>query len=124
MKQPNDFYIKKSQALSAVVRGKSLADIVSLINKIKPSEIDLSMLWKSVDDPPKKTGRYLVRRCSMLDGYENIEVLRWGKPDPDDDLFKHDVPCLYRYDSEWGDVVIDDVTHWMPLPKGAENRNV
>ena len=120
MKQPNDFYIKKSQALSAAVRGKSLEDIISLINKIKPSEIDLSMLWRSVDDSPKKTGRYLVRRYNMLDGYENIEILRWGKPDPDDGLFKHDVPCFYRYDSEWGDVVIDDVTHWMPLPKDPE----
>lgn len=118
MKQPNDFYIKKSQALSAAVRGKSLADIVSLINKIKPLEIDLSMLWKSVDDPPKKTGRYLVRRCNMLDGHENIEILYWGKPD--NNLFKHEGLCFYIYDSEWGDVVIDDVTHWMPLPKGLK----
>lgn len=122
MKKPNDFYIKKSQALSAIVRGKSLADIISLINKIKPSEIDLSMLWKSVDDPPKKAGRYLVRRYNMLDGHENIEILRWGKPD--DDLFKHNRPCFYMYDSEWGDIVIDDVTHWMPLPKGLEVKNV
>jgi hypothetical protein len=21
------------------------------------------------------------------------------------------------YDSEWGDVTVDDVTHWMPLPE-------
>jgi len=122
MKQPNDFYIKKSQALSAAVRGKSLEDIISLINKIKPSEIDLSMLWRSVDDPPKKIGRYLVRRCNVLDGYENIEILRYGKPD--NDLFKHDRPCFYLYDSEWGDVVIADVTHWMPLPKGTEVKHV
>ena len=23
----------------------------------------------------------------------------------------------YRYDSEWGHLTIDNVTHWMPLPE-------
>lgn len=24
---------------------------------------------------------------------------------------------FHFYDSEWGDVTVDDVTHWMPLPE-------
>ena len=64
--------------------------------------------------------KYFMQRVNSCVKSVMIEILRWGKPDPDDDLFKHDGPCFYRYDSEWGDVVIDDVTHWMPLPKDPE----
>ena len=27
---------------------------------------------------------------------------------------------FHFYDSEWGDVTVDDVTHWMPLPEPPE----
>lgn len=29
---------------------------------------------------------------------------------------------FHFYDSEWGDVTVDNVTHWMPLPEPPENN--
>ena len=58
--------------------------------------------WISVEDRlPEKYGSAIVYRKSKL-----FSMLRYS-------------PALgwHFYDSEWGDVTVDDVTHWMPLPQ-------
>ena len=30
---------------------------------------------------------------------------------------------FHFYDSEWGDVTVDDVTHWMPLPEPPKEKD-
>jgi hypothetical protein len=49
---------------------------------------------------PEKHGKYLVLT-------PNCTWLIW-----------YDTECgFYDNDPEWGDIEIDDVTHWMPLPE-------
>lgn len=62
-------------------------------------------------------------KSNMFDA-DFIEVLEYGRPlMPNRDA--HNKPCFYWIDSEWGDVVEDDVIAWLPLPepyKGGESN--
>lgn len=76
--------------------------------------------WISVEERlPEKKGMYLVhtsgvyvksfmRTAYWTPCYDGFEVHLEGKS------------IWYRYDSEYGDVDIDGVTHWMPLPESPE----
>ncbi len=56
---------------------------------------------------PEKSGRYLALTPSKVRCDKYFE---W--------LIRYDPKCgFYDYDSEWGDIPMDDVTHWMPLPE-------
>lgn len=77
------------------------------------------MEWISVKKQlPKKDGRYLVRK--LLFGHTVwYEVLSFAKDGRKVDKydFKEDWKNVwYEYDSEWGYITMDNVTHWMPLP--------
>ena len=70
---------------------------------------------------PKKDGRYLVVKL-LFDKTQWQDVLRFAKDgaktSPYDLAGQTNV--WYRYDSEYGDVPTDNVTHWMPLPEMPE----
>ena len=74
--------------------------------------------WISVKDRlPEEDGVYLVFQKHTYGTC--IAVLRFAKDARKVD--KYDFHrgwknVWYRYDSEWGHITIDDVTHWMPLP--------
>ena len=64
--------------------------------------------WISVKDRlPEKHDKYLVRVPSKLRGCEHCIWLIGYNP-----KFG-----FYDADPEWGDIPVDDVTHWMPLPQ-------
>lgn len=68
---------------------------------------------------PEKDGKYLVAR-KLFNNSIFQEVLSFAKDGRKVD--KYDFHrgwknVWYRYDSEWGHLTIDDVTHWMALPE-------
>ena len=64
--------------------------------------------WISVEDRlPEVHGKYLVRVPSKRVGCEHCIWLIGYSP-----KFG-----FYDADPEWGDIPVDDVTHWMPLPQ-------
>ena len=66
------------------------------------------MEWISVKDRlPKKDGEYF---CYTKLHY--ISVYYYGKIDDESDR-----KCFYFFDSEYGDVEANNVTHWMELPE-------
>ena len=68
--------------------------------------------WISVKDRlPDKYGRYLALTPSRLKGKEYHEWLIYYLPQSG----------FYDADPEWGDIEMDDVTHWMPLPPCPED---
>ena len=68
---------------------------------------------------PEEDGDYLVAK-KIFNNTIRQEVLSFAKDGRKVD--KYDFHrgwknVWYRYDSEWGHLTIDDVTHWMPLPE-------
>ena len=55
---------------------------------------------------PEKHGKYLAVVPSKLAGCEHSIWLIWYDPKGG----------FHDSDPEWGDIPMDDVTHWMPLP--------
>lgn len=78
--------------------------------------------WVPVSERlPYKDGRFL---CMKEDGYVNIYhfAVDGDKVDPYDLANRKNV--WYFYDSEYGNVIVDNFTHWMPIPaslKGGSN---
>ena len=67
---------------------------------------------------PEEDGKYLVFRKHTY-GTETA-TLRFAKDARKVDKYDFVLRwknVWYRYDSEWGHITIDDVTHWMPLPE-------
>lgn len=77
------------------------------------------MEWISVKKQlPKKDGRYLVRKLifGKTVWYEVLSFAKDGRK-VDKYYFQSDWKNVwYEYDSEWGYITIDSVTHWMELP--------
>ena len=75
--------------------------------------------WISVDDRlPENDGSYLVT-INSFGGRKYIDV-RWFAKDGesvDEYELAGQENVWYYYDSEWGYISIDSVTHWMPLPQ-------
>ena len=75
--------------------------------------------WISVKERlPEEDGQYLVFEKSCYG--TQTRTLRFAKNAKKVD--KYDFVLYwknvwYRYDSEWGHITIDTVTHWMPLPE-------
>ena len=75
--------------------------------------------WVSVDDRlPENDGSYLVT-INSFGGRKHINV-RWFAKDGEA-VNEYELAgqenVWYYYDSEWGYIPIDSVTHWMPLPE-------
>lgn len=129
---PNNDYILRSKALKAVCEtcsehgeeGEPCAGHCgdyALIENIPAANAEPKRKWISVDEEePEKDGEYFVLHSVF--GRPVIEVMSYGTPS-----FFEEMRCFYRYDSEWGDVVVNDVSHWLPLsalpepPKGENN---
>ena len=75
--------------------------------------------WISVTERlPQEDGSYLVT-INSFNGCKYIDV-RWFAKDGEI-VDKYELAgqenVWYYYDSEWGYISIDSVTHWMPLPQ-------
>ena len=74
--------------------------------------------WISVNDRlPEADGSYLVT-TDCFGRYQKINIRSFAKDG--ETVSKYDLAgeknVWYRYDSEYGYVSTDSVTHWMPLP--------
>ena len=75
--------------------------------------------WISVKDRlPEKDGAYLVI-INYFGNHQSINVRSFAKAG--ETVNEYDLAgeknVWYRYDSEYGYVSTDSVTHWMPLPE-------
>ena len=67
---------------------------------------------------PENDGDYLIRK--QLGKYHWYDVLGFakdGRKVNEYDFESEWENVWYSYDSEWGYVTSDNVTHWMPLPE-------
>ena len=64
---------------------------------------------------PEKSGTYLTARPNTFKKTYEIESLYYGQIDGSGRK-----KVWHYYDSEYGQVECDDVTHWMPLPSPPE----
>ncbi len=63
------------------------------------------------DRLPESYGKYIVTRDDPVFGIY-VRMLNYGEAD-----FAKKNPCWFYYDSEYGDVTVDNVIAWMPLPE-------
>ena len=94
---------------AAEVGLNALAMAISALEKTK---------WISVDDRlPEEDGGYLVV-INYFGNHKSINVRSFAKAG--ETVNEYDLAgeknVWYRYDSEYGYVSTDSVTHWMPLP--------
>ena len=79
------------------------------------------MEWISVKKQlPKKDGRYLIRKILNIGKdtvrYDVISFAKDGRKVDKYDFQRDWKNVWYEYNSEWGYITLDSVTHWMPLP--------
>ena len=81
--------------------------------------------WIPVTDRlPDKDGDYLVVK-KIFNNSIMQEVLNFAKDGRKVDKYDFNrgwKNVWYYYDSEWGHITIDSVTHWMPLPEPPEGE--
>lgn len=66
---------------------------------------------------PENDGRYLVRKkCFNTFWYDVYGFAKDGRKVDEYDFEREWENVWYRYDSEYGYVTTDSVTHWMPIP--------
>ena len=63
------------------------------------------------DRLPESYGKYIVTRDDPVFGIY-VRMLNYGEAD-----FAKKNPCWFYYDSEYGDVTVDNVIAWMQLPE-------
>lgn len=69
---------------------------------------------------PEKDGKYLcvwngITSSNLIDIFYFANNLK--KIDKYDFQGVKSKSGWYRHDSEWGHILVEDVTHWMPLPQ-------
>ena len=88
---------------------------LSALPSVKPQE------WIPCSERlPDKDGEYLVFYEEAVLG-PFIEIMWYSKPSMPN--MKVPGKCFYKSDSEWGDVVYDEISAWMPLPNSPEKEN-
>lgn len=99
--------------------------VPGLWEKIKELEKQMPTWIPVTERLPDKDGRFLVFK--QFPGFALCGVASFAKDGRKVDKydFKHEWENVwYRYDSEYGHVTLDTVTHWMPLPeKPMEDNN-
>ena len=84
--------------------------IVELERKLAERE------WIPVSERlPEKPGQYLVFYHGVVIK-NNIDLMWYGKPSMPNIEVNRKKKYFYRSDSEWGDIIYDEVIAWMPLP--------
>ena len=75
--------------------------------------------WISVKDRlPEKDGDYLIfERGYLIPSIRVLSFAKDGRKVDKYDFHREWKNVWHRYDSEWGHLTIDDVTHLMPLPE-------
>jgi len=95
-----------------------------LANALEKAEKQIPRWIPCEEMMPEEGGNYLVFKKTFY-GY-HIEIVQYAKDRGLVDEFEmRDLgKGFYSYDSEWGYCCEEDVTHWMPLPKGVEATKI
>lgn len=110
-------YIKREDATAVISKtlGSLGNSVVTEINSLSGYVADRPTGWIPVTERlPKEHGAYLVTFPMMLKDTMSVTILLYGKPLMPNTEIKE--VCWYDSDSEYGDIVYDDVVAWMPLP--------
>ena len=86
---------------------------------------DAQPKWISVKDRlPKKDGNYLVAKKSFNNRIQQdvLHFAKDGRKVDQNDFYREWKNVWYYYDSEWGHITIDSVSHWMPLPEAPKGE--
>lgn len=80
--------------------------------------------WISVKDKlPNKKGEYLCYVKSSFGNWMKIASFSTNLEKVDKYDFRGQQRSgWYSYDSEWGYIEHNDITHWMPLPKAPKDE--
>lgn len=63
-------------------------------------------------------GKWISVKDRLPEGFTSCIVYRKGIYGGHFSMLRYSQELGWHfYDSEWGDVTVDDVTHWMPLPE-------
>ena len=92
----------------------------SIMEKCFATENNVGHKWIPVSERlPEKDGKYLVAQKIFNNSIfqEVLSFAKDGRKVDKYDFHRGWKNVWYRYDSEWGHLTIDDVTHWMELPE-------
>lgn len=89
-------------------------------------DINVPSKWIPVTERlPDKDGKYLVHKNIFGDSYVSaIWFAKDGRKVSRYDFENRWENVWYEYDSEYGYVAIDSVTHWMPLPEPPKDGDI
>lgn len=95
-------------------------DWVEMQKKIEESASVEVGEWIPVSERlPSERGRYLVTYYGSLTG-KGIGMMWYGKPSMPNIKVNKRKKYFYESDGEWGDIIYEEVTAWMPLPEPYE----
>lgn len=104
---------------------KAIEDVVELLKNpgangvTFATENNVGYKWVPVTESlPEADGRYLVHKNHWgSTWFDVLSFAKDGRKVDEYDFRKNWKNVWYNYDSEWGHVTTDSVTHWMPLPE-------
>jgi hypothetical protein len=93
-------------------------DMVDSIMDAFATDNNVGSKWISVKDRlPEKDGNYLIfERGYLVPSIRVLSFAKDGRKIDKYDFHREWKNVWYRYDSEWGHITVDAVTHWMHLP--------
>ena len=95
-------------------------DVVPVLaNQLASSSKYLASKWVPVTERlPEEDGQYLVfEKGSYGNQTRTLRFAKDGRKVDKYDFHRGWKNVWHYYDSEWGHITVDDVTHWMPLPQ-------
>lgn len=77
-------------------------------------------MWTSVKDKLPSPGKYLTIIDSPIIKYYKILYFVDDLHEAEEYTFEEHEPGWIYFDSEYGAIKVDEVSHWMPLPEMPE----
>lgn len=116
----NSTYAEAANAIEELqtAEKKYLANISAL--ETENQHLKRERYWIPVTERLPDAGRYLALTPSFINGGEPVaRILRFSKNLESVDRYDFEGikrSGWYYYDDEYGNIEVDTVTHWMPLP--------
>jgi hypothetical protein len=101
------------------IQNSELADHLIANGVTLAKDINVPIKWIPVTERlPEQDGKYLVfRKCAYGTDIDTLRFAKDGRKVDKYDFHRGWKNVWHRYDSEYGHLTIDNVTHWMPLPE-------
>ena len=94
-------------------------EAVEALRKVGATDNNVGCKWIPVSERlPEKDGNYLVLKRFGKHHWCDVHTFAKDGRKVDKYDFEHEWENVwFSYDSEWGYITSDNVTHWMPLPE-------